>query len=114
MKKIISILKKAMPTTIAQDIISVQPMTAPLGRIFTVLDGRVGFSKFALANNQDECLKYPGEHYAVDIRPEVEQWLVEQGNYNWKYAEENDDLHIAFTRVIITAELYTWLIMRWS
>ena len=36
MKTLIPIIRKIMPTQLAQDIVSVQPMTAPVGGIFTM------------------------------------------------------------------------------
>lgn len=115
-KLTIPILRKLLPTTIAQDIVGVQPMrkTNP---IFELKDGKVGFKNYILARNQNECVLYdtPEQmHYAVDVRPVVEEWLKTQPIHMWKYAEETEDCQISCTRYIINEELLTWMTIKWG
>ena len=109
-----AILERMIQEKIAQDILGVQPMSASTGDVFTMKGNQVGLKDFTLAAKQDECLTFQGEHYVVDIRPKVEEWLKEQPVHLWKYAEDKYDCHFAFTRVIMTAELYSFLVLRWS
>ena len=108
-------LRKMLPKTIAQDIVGVQPMS--MSHVFTMKGDKVGFKNYVMAKNQNECLLYdtPGNtHYAVDVRTEVEAWLLIQPLGMWKYASETDDCHMSFTRYIINEELLTWMTLRWG
>jgi len=98
---------------ILDDLVGIQPMMAPTGKKYKLTARYVGdVDNFELAKNQDECLKYPGKHYVVDILvPAAEAWINEQPVHLWKYSEENH--HHIFTRVIVSSELYTFLVMRW-
>lgn len=110
-------LRKMLPKTIAQDIVGVQPMPASMSHVFTQKGDKVGFKNYVMARNQNECVLYdtPGRtHYAVDVRPVVEQWIWEQPVHMWKSAEETDDCHMSFVRYIINEELLTWMTLRWT
>ena len=110
-------IRKVMPSIIAQDIVGIQPMTAATSKVFTVKYGKVSFENYVMVENQNECVLYdtPGcTHYAVDVRPKVEEWLIEQPRHMWKYAEETEDCHLSYTRFIISEELLTWMTLRWT
>ena len=109
-----AILERMIHEKIAQDILGVQPMSAPTGDVFTMKGNQDGLKDFTLAAKQDECLTFQGEHYVVDIRPKVKEWIEEQPAHLWKYAEDINDCHFSFTRVIMTAKLYSFLVLRWS
>lgn len=114
MSVILPMIRKTMPNIIANDIIDVQPMTTLSPYWLNVKNGQGGFSNFALAPNQNECVLYPGEHYAVDVRPKVEEWIKEQPVHMWKYAEETEDCHSAYSRIIVSGQLYNFLALRWA
>ena len=112
----IPILRKLLPATIAKDIVGVQPMTGT-NPIFQMKDGKVAFKNYTLASNQNECVLYGNPdctYYAVDVRPVVEEWLMEQPLHMWKNAEEIEDCQISCTRYIISEELLTWMTLRWG
>ena len=71
------IIRKTHASTIASQLVGVQPMTPPSGQLFTMRHGRVR-PAFTLAKNQDACLKYPGEHYVVNVTQQVDAWLTDQ------------------------------------
>lgn len=111
----IPLLRKMLPKTIAQEIVGVQPMS--MSHVFTQKGDKVGFKNYVMARNQNECVLYDtpdNTHYAVDIRPVVEEWLREQPIHMWKHAEETDDCHMSFTRFIVNEELLTWMTLRWG
>ena len=112
----IPVLRKLMPKTIAQDIVGVQPMTT-MSPVFTVKHGKVSFHNYIMVENQNECVLYdtPGcTHYAVDVKPEVKKWLLEQPVHMWKPAEETEDCHLFYDRYIISEELLSWMTLRWT
>jgi hypothetical protein len=116
-KILISMIGKMLPKSIAQDIVGVQPMTKKTNHIFTMKGDKVGFKNYALVPNQNECILYDTpdcKYYAVDVRPFVGQWLEEQPNHMWKYAEETEDCQITCTRYIISEKLLICLSLRWS
>lgn len=108
-------LRKKLPAMLAQDIVGVQPMTT--NPIFTMKGDKVGFKNYTLAHNQNECVLYdtPEQtHYAVDVRPIVEEWLMAQPKHMWKYADEIEGCQITCTRYIVCEELLTWMTLRWG
>ena len=116
-KVLIPIIRKMMPQTIAQEIAGVQPMTSPMSQLFTMKYGKVSFENYVMVENQNECVLYDTLeciHYAVDVRPKVEEWLKEQPIHMWKYAEETEDCHLNYTRFIISEELLSWMTLRWT
>jgi hypothetical protein len=117
-KSVLSILRKLMPASVAQDIVGVQPMnTHTMHGIFTMKDGKVAFKHFTLATNQNECVLYDTPertHYAVDVRLPMTEWLENQPKHMWKYADETDDCHLACTRYIVCEELLTWMTLKWG
>lgn len=99
-------------STIASQLVGVQPMTAPAGQIFTMRHGRVS-PLFTLAKNQDACLRYPGEHYVVNVKPQVDAWLTDQPCDMWMNTEMTPEL-TGFEQYIVSAELYTLMILKWG
>lgn len=89
-------------------------MIAPTGKIYKLTVKCVSEDKkYSLPENQDECLKYPSKHYLIDLlQPEVTVWLTKQPMYMWKYSEDCN--FGVSSRVIVSAELYTWLVMKWA
>lgn len=115
-KTLIPMIRKLMPISIAKDIVGVQPMTGT-NPIFQMKDGKVAFKNYTLARNQNECVLYDKPdctYYAVDVRPIVEEWLIEQPLHMWKNAEEIEDCQMSCTRYIISEELLTWMTLRWG
>ena len=112
---LIPIIRKLMPNIVAQDIVGVQPMSIGTSNVFNINGDKATFRNFVPAGNQNECVLYSGNHVAVDVKTrEVSKWLEEQPAHLWKYAEETDDCHFAFTRYIIDEQLFTLLSLRWS
>lgn len=83
--------------------------------VFQIKDGMVGFKPFLIIENQNETLLYANQHcVAVDVRPEVEEWIFDQPPHMWKYAEEYDDCHHGMTRLLVNRELLTWMTLKWQ
>jgi hypothetical protein len=113
----IPLLRKLLPTTLANKIVDVQPMPPGTSKVFGVKYGKVSFENYVMVNNQNECVLYDSTghiYYAVDIRPTVEEWLLTQPIHMWKHAEETDDCHVAYSRYIVCEELLTWMTLRWG
>jgi hypothetical protein len=114
-KILIPVIRKVMPAFIAQDIVGVQPMASNF--IFTMRHDKVSFKNYTLALNQNECVLYDTteqKHYAVDVLPKAEEWLMTQPIHMWKHAEETDGCQITCTRYIINQELLTWMTLKWG
>jgi hypothetical protein len=84
---------------------------------FTEIEGsrKLGMLNYKVVNNQNECVLYAGNHIAVDVRiRDVSPWVEAQDVSMWKYAEEDDGCHVSYIRYIISEELYTLLVLRWT
>lgn len=81
---------------------------------FKIENGQVGFKPYLIIENQNETVLYSHNCIAVDVRPEVELWLLDQPPHLWKYAEETYDCHYAMTRFLVNEELLTWMTLRWT
>lgn len=81
---------------------------------FQIKDGMVGFKPFVIIENQNETILYPHDCVAIDVRPEVEEWIFEQPAHMWKYAEEYEDCHHGMTRLLVNRELLTWMALKWQ
>ena len=116
MKKVlIPLIRKLKPQTFAQDLVGVQPMTIPTASVFSMGSDNVSFKNFVVAENQNECVLYAGNHVAVDVKTrDVAEWLEQQPVHLWKYAEETEGCHFAFIRYIIDEQLFTLLSLKWS
>jgi hypothetical protein len=82
--------------------------------VFHLKGGMVGFKPFLIIENQNETVLYSHDCVAVDVRPEVELWILKQPAHMWKYAEEDDDCHHAMTRLLVNRELLTWMTLKWT
>jgi hypothetical protein len=80
---------------------------------FKIENGMVGFKPYLIIENQNETVLYSHDCIAVDVRPEVEEWILIQPPHLWKYAEECDDCHHGMTRFLVNRELLTWMTLRW-
>lgn len=81
---------------------------------FHIKNGQIGFKPYLIIENQNETVLYSHKCIAVDVRPEVELWLLSQPPHLWKYAEETDDCHVVMTRFLVNEELLTWMLLRWG
>lgn len=82
--------------------------------VFQIKDGMITFKPFLIIENQNETVLYANQHcVAVDVRPEVEEWIFKQPAHMWKYAEEYDDCHYGMTRLLVDRELLTWMNLKW-
>ena len=111
--KMIQSIRHIIPTAIASQLAGVQPLLPilPMGLV-TIL--RRHDPLFTLAKNQDACLKYPGEHYVVNVKPEVDVWLTDQTCDMWMNTEMEWDDISPFSQYIVSAELYTLMILKWG
>jgi len=91
-------------------------MGVPAGQIFVMAAGGHVLKPFIIVENQNECVLYAGNHIAVDValRTGVSTWLEQQPLHLWKYAEETEGCHIAYTRYIIDEQLFPLLSLKWS
>jgi hypothetical protein len=81
---------------------------------FKIENGMVGFKPYLIIENQNETVLYSHNCIAIDVRPNVEEWILTQPPHMWKYAEETDDCHYAMTRILVNEELMTWMTLRWG
>ena len=100
---LIPMIRKVMPTVIAQDIVGVQPMTMP-----KYLD------KVLVVDQTIDKLPAPPEgHLTVDVDWEVAKWIESQPIHMWKYGDV-PAYSASRERYTISEQLYTWLTLRWS
>lgn len=99
---LIPMLRKVLPTTIAQDIVGVQPM-GPKNLTYEVLTE--GWEK--------TC---PPGHVAIQTNVKVAHWIEQQPVHMWKYIDlEKEGRTFALnTYFFVSDQLLTWLKMRWE
>ena len=109
---LIPMIRKVMPTMIANQIIGVQPMTAPTGQIHTLsvrYPARLKFERLGDDDYHDD-LHVPKDYCAVDVDLEIRDWIREQPIHLWK---EVDGVSFLRDRFVIADDLYTALALRW-
>lgn len=97
-----------MPNIIAEDIISVQPMTADMINPFSKKWERIG-------------MDMPTDSWVYNIRSqEIRTWIEEQPAYMWKFYDidrANLDLPVSAMfgdNYVFTEEMEAWFQLRWS
>jgi len=82
---------------------------------FKVENGMVGFKPYLIVENQNETVLYSNHKcVAIDVSPNVEEWILNQPPHLWKYADDTYDCHYAMTRFLVNEELLTWMTLRWA
>lgn len=99
---LIPMIRKVLPTIIAQDIVGVQPMVLPKKLTYEVMED--GWEKTA-----------PHGHTAIMTNVEIAHWIEKQPAHMWKYIDiENDGKTYALNNYFfVSNELLTWLKLRW-
>lgn len=105
---ILPVIRKVMPNIIANDILSVQPMTANMTNPFTKKWERVG-------------IDVPTDKWVYNIRSqEIRTWVEEQPAHMWKFYDidnHNRDLPTSVFvggNYVFTEEMEAWFQLRWS
>lgn len=99
----IPMIRKILPTVIAQEIVGVQPMVMPKKLTYEVLDE--SWAKTA-----------PYGHTAITTNVEIAHWIEKQPVHMWKYIdlETNGKEFALNTYFFVSDQLLTWLRMRWE
>ena len=99
MKILLPMIRKVMPSVIAQDIVGVQPMdlTPP---------------KWERASDHSH-LAIPDGYIHINVNREIAQWIEEQPLDQWKHGELGR-LAGFYDSFIVSEQLLSWLILRWS
>ena len=96
---------------IASQIVGVQPMTGPTGKIFTLKTRYPQNFKLLSIEDYDEDIHVPDNYCVVQIDPPiVRNWIEEQNISLWKPV---DDVYSGW-RYVISNGLFTILTLRWS
>ena len=98
---LIPMIRNVLPTTIAQDIVGVQPMTLPLRMA----------PPYQIAEQYTEVV--PQGYVVINANREVSQWIEQQPLHHWKHGELTN-IPGFWERFIISEELFTWLKLRWQ
>jgi hypothetical protein len=101
-KVLIPMIRKAVPTTIAHQIVGVGPLL-PKRLMYEVLDE--GWEKVT-----------PEGHKSIMTNVEIAHWIEQQPIHMWKYIdlETKGETYQLNTHFIVSDELLSWLILRWS
>ena len=109
LQSILNMARRVTPTMIANDIIDVQPMTAPTGQIFTL---RTRYSD-AVKMRQFELVvddKFTQEGWClIDVSFTVADWIITNPVDQWVAVESHRE-----PRYIVTEELFTMLALRFG
>jgi hypothetical protein len=105
-KIVIPMIRKTMPSLIAQDIVGVQPMPHNTGKIFSVKSNYDGIKSLAKYLNKNY---WPHQYTFKDTisNKEVERWCYD--NFKGRYWRSLHGIY-AFKR----ARDYEWFVLRWS
>ena len=106
---LIDMIRKVTPTMIANDICSVQPMTAPTGKIFTLrtrYSDSVKMREFELVDDDN----FTQEGWClIDVSYTVADWIITNPVGQWIAVESHKE-----PRYIISEELFTMLALRFG
>lgn len=102
-KVLIPVIRKHLPTILAEEIAGVQPMVPPKMLSYEVLEEEW----------QKTC---PRGHTAIQTNVEIGHWIEQQPIHMWKYIDlEKEGRTFALnTYFFVSNELLTWLRMRWQ
>jgi hypothetical protein len=112
MKELLPLIRKVVPGLIAQDIVGVQPMQAPVGKVFTMKSKYMTYN--VLKDGWDKTC--PPGHSAIETNVEIAHWIEQQPIHMWKYIDlqTGDKTFQLNTYFFVSNELLTWLRMRWE
>jgi hypothetical protein len=114
-KIMLPMIRKVAPSLIAQDIVGVQPMQAPVGQVFTM---NASFNKIITYEVLTEGWEKvcPAGHSAIMVNVEIANWIEHQPVHMWKYIDLSKDgkTFITATHFFVSNELLTWLKLRWE
>ena len=97
-KILIPMIRQLTPQVVAQDIVGVQPM-GPI-------------AKWARARDYSH-LPIPDGYIHINVNREIAQWIEEQPLDQWKHGELGR-LAGFYDSFIVSEQLLSWLILRWS
>jgi hypothetical protein len=102
---LIPLIRKVVPSVIAQDIVGVQPMSGLTGQIFGA-----NTKAYTIVKSSSEL----AGHMVIDVNHDVSQWIQTMPIHLWKFDNNNDDVGWLSDRYIISEELYTFLVLKWT
>lgn len=91
---------------LAKELVSVQPMTGPVGQIFNMKTTRLTYQII----KDHDVKNVPTNHHVVIVNDTIRNWITDQPIHMWKYIDELDTYYDYY---IISDELLTWLTVRW-
>lgn len=94
-KILIPAIRNVMPSAIAQQIVGVQPM------------GRAAAYRFVPCEDT-------GGYIIVDVQPHVQEWIEECSSDMWRSVNRKSSMYPYEGRYLITEELYTLLVMKFT
>jgi hypothetical protein len=114
---LLPLIRKVVPRMIANQILGVQPMTAPTGQIHTL---RVRYNqrpKFTILSqrNRFTLLTFDAVWYTIECQIEVRNWIMEtfpdDEHTLW---QENQDQDVFHCVVEMHEKVYGFLKLKWS
>ena len=108
-KIMLPMIRKILPTTIAQEIVGVQPMASSMSSVFTKQ-----LTYQVLEDGWEKTC--PAGHVAIMTNVQIAHWIEQQPVHMWKYIDlEKDGREFQLnTHFFISDQLLTWLKMRWQ
>jgi len=110
-KQMLSIVRKTVASSIANDIASVQPINVNYSKTFTMNVEMPFRKKYYL-----EASWKQGDdgYHLVNVSSEVEEWILSQPIEMWE-REHDEHSNDAFKKLYtINDELMTWMTLRWG
>lgn len=108
-KQMMPIIRKLMLAALAQDLVSVQPMTSATGAVFNIKH------EYLPKYRQIDVSGVPNGHYGIDVGFEVQLWIEQQPIHMWKYIDGPEDMtRVDRQQFLVSEQLYNWMLIRWS
>ena len=114
---LIPMIRKVIPTMIANQIVGVQPMTGSVGQIHTLRTSYATRSKFTVLSERKRYTlnTFGATWYTVSCGIDVRNWIIEtfpdDENTLWVESQDQDVFHCV---VELHEKVYGFLKLKWS
>ena len=114
---LLPMIRKVIPTMIANQIIGVQPMTGSTGQIHTMRTSYAPRPKFTILSqrNRFNLLTFDGIWYTISCDIEVRNWIIEtfpdDEHILW---QENQDQDVFHCVIEVHEKVCNFLKLKWS
>lgn len=112
LRSVMDKIKNMDPETLANELVSVQPMTGSMASVFRMpLKWDFDPYRVDVKYNKD-AVDVPDGYMVIETNPEIGKWIESHELHLWKYGDPFGSA--AYDQYVIAEELFVWLKMRWG